>query len=279
MHPTGPPPPLRYMQMKTILVYSAWLTHVAVGRDRRCALHEPASRWLAVRPSRRHAVLVHRVRNQRTAAEVRLRARRDPRLTLSQGIDCRATSPERRTCVELPVERPSEGEEMAKEQVVAPSRQLHARRSADQADGRRPSPRSTWQREAVLRALEELDAFASAQELHRLLRGQGNRVSLTTVYRTIAILERLDLVDVVRDDKGERSYRRRDAPEHQHYLVCRQCGHSVPVPSEAFETWLTAVQQAHGFTEVQHMLDLVGLCRECWTGEQTDSHSSEPRHA
>ncbi|AWN31815.1 transcriptional repressor [Streptomyces sp. NEAU-S7GS2] len=145
--------------------------------------------------------------------------------------------------------------------------------------GRNSSPRITRQQDSVLQALDELDAFASAQELHRLLRRQGNRVSLSTVYRTIAMLERLDLVDVVRDDKGERSYRRRDAAEHQHYLVCRHCSHSVPVPSEAFETWVTAVQQAHGFVEVHHMLDLVGLCPECRSGDRPDGHVSEPRRA
>ncbi|MET9970632.1 transcriptional repressor [Streptomyces sp. NPDC006356] len=101
---------------------------------------------------------------------------------------------------------------MLKEQVAARSRQLHSRRSADRPDGRN-FPRITRQREAVLQALEELDVFASAQELHRFLRGQGNRVGLSTVYRTLAILERLDLVDVVRDGKGEQSYRRRAAAE------------------------------------------------------------------
>ncbi|MFE1775027.1 Fur family transcriptional regulator [Streptomyces sp. NPDC059008] len=168
---------------------------------------------------------------------------------------------------------------MLKEQVADRSRQLHMRQGADRMRSRAPSPRSTRQRDAVLKALDELDAFASAQELHWLLRRQGSRVSLSTVYRTIATLERLDLVDVVRDDKGERSYRRRDAPEHQHYLVCRQCGHSVPVPSEAFETWVTAVQQAHGFVEVQHMLDLVGLCRDCRNADRPDGHAAEPRPA
>lgn len=151
---------------------------------------------------------------------------------------------------------------MLKEQVTARSRQLHARHSADRPDGGN-LPRITRQREAVLKALEELDVFASAQELHQFLRGRGNRVSLSTVYRTLATLERLDLVDAVRDDRGERSYRRRDDTEHQHYLLCRQCGHSVPISSESFETWLATAQQAHGFVEVQHTLDLVGLCRTC----------------
>ncbi|MFE3940255.1 transcriptional repressor, partial [Streptomyces goshikiensis] len=45
--------------------------------------------------------------------------------------------------------------------------------------------RSTRQRAAVAAALDEVDEFRSAQELHDMLKHRGDSVGLTTVYRTL----------------------------------------------------------------------------------------------
>ena len=45
--------------------------------------------------------------------------------------------------------------------------------------------RNTRQRSAVSALLGELEGFHSAQELHAMLRERGERVGLTTVYRTL----------------------------------------------------------------------------------------------
>ncbi|MEV8418198.1 transcriptional repressor, partial [Streptomyces niveus] len=52
--------------------------------------------------------------------------------------------------------------------------------------------RSTRQRAAVAAALDEVDEFRSAQELHDMLKHRGDSVGLTTVYRTLqSLVERL----------------------------------------------------------------------------------------
>ncbi|MFB7511377.1 transcriptional repressor, partial [Streptomyces broussonetiae] len=43
--------------------------------------------------------------------------------------------------------------------------------------------RATRQRAAVAAALNEVDEFRSAQELHDMLKHKGDSVGLTTVYR------------------------------------------------------------------------------------------------
>ena len=45
--------------------------------------------------------------------------------------------------------------------------------------------RNTRQRSAVSALLGEVAGFHSAQELHAMLRDRGERVGLTTVYRTL----------------------------------------------------------------------------------------------
>ena len=48
-----------------------------------------------------------------------------------------------------------------------------------------PAKRNTRQRGAVAALLDRVDGFHSAQDLHAMLREEGDRVGLTTVYRTL----------------------------------------------------------------------------------------------
>lgn len=124
--------------------------------------------------------------------------------------------------------------------------------------------RSTRQRLAVLDALAEVDDFRSAQELHEYLRGKGDAVGLTTVYRTLAALAEADEVDVILREDGESIYRRCSG-SHHHHLVCRECGRTVEVAGPTVETWAAAVGREHGFTDIRHTVELIGLCRDCST--------------
>jgi Fur family ferric uptake transcriptional regulator len=129
--------------------------------------------------------------------------------------------------------------------------------------GRAPDWRPTRQRSAVLGALRECPEFVSARELHAMLAATGGPVGLTTVYRALRALERTGHVDVVRDRAGERLYRLRPADGHRHYLVCRRCGLSRAVAAEAVERWADGVAEATGFAEVEHTVELTGICEGC----------------
>ncbi len=89
--------------------------------------------------------------------------------------------------------------------------------------------RSTRQRAAVAAALDEVDEFRSAQELHDVLKHRGDSVGLTTVYRTLQSLADAGEVDVLRTTEGEAVYRRCSTGDHHHHLVCRLCGKAVEV--------------------------------------------------
>lgn len=122
--------------------------------------------------------------------------------------------------------------------------------------------RQTRQRTAVKAALEGRDEFMSAQQLHDLLRHQGDSVGLTTVYRSLQALADAGEVDLLVTDDGETVYRR-CSPEHHHHLVCRSCGRTVEIAGPAVETWADAIASEHGFTQISHTLELFGLCRDC----------------
>ncbi|WP_242610942.1 Fur family transcriptional regulator [Blastococcus saxobsidens] len=124
--------------------------------------------------------------------------------------------------------------------------------------------RSTRQRSALVALLEELDEFRSAQDLHALLRARGDAVGLATVYRTLQSLVDDGQLDVLRSTDGEAAYRR-CSPSHHHHLVCRSCGRTVEVADPPVERWAARMAAEHGFTDVQHQVEVFGTCAACTT--------------
>ena len=123
-------------------------------------------------------------------------------------------------------------------------------------------PRRTRQRTAVDGILADRDDFRTAQEIHDDLRRLGERVGLTTVYRTLQAMTEAGELDALRTAEGETAYRR-CSTGHHHHLVCRSCGRTVEVTGPAVETWANAVAEQHGFRDVSHDLEIFGTCREC----------------
>jgi len=124
------------------------------------------------------------------------------------------------------------------------------------------STRPTRQRRAVSAALAEIDDFRSAQDIHEVLRSRGDRVGLSTVYRTLQALADGGQVDVLRIDDGEARYRRCSVGHH-HHLVCRRCGRTVEVAGPAVERWAGRVAAEHGFRDISHTLEVFGTCADC----------------
>jgi Fur family transcriptional regulator, ferric uptake regulator len=130
--------------------------------------------------------------------------------------------------------------------------------------GPRPARRSTRQRDAVRAALQTADGFQSAQDLHDVLRHTGADVGLTTVYRHLQALADAGEVDVLRTDSGEAVYRRCASGEHHHHhLVCRGCWRTVEVAGPEVEAWAERVAQEHGFADVTHTFEILGVCPQC----------------
>lgn len=127
---------------------------------------------------------------------------------------------------------------------------------------RTPATRQTWQRAAVRDLMESTEEFRTAQQVHDLLREQGAKVGLATVYRALQSMAEADEVDVLRTPEGEAAYRS-CSKGHHHHVVCRSCGYSIEIHPEALEHWASDIAREHGFTDAGHELEIFGLCRSC----------------
>jgi Fur family transcriptional regulator, ferric uptake regulator len=120
--------------------------------------------------------------------------------------------------------------------------------------------RMTPQRQLVLDAVREL-GHATPEQVCAQVQRTAPAVNITTVYRSLDLLERLGLVRHTHLGHGAPTY---SAHEHEHvHLVCHDCGTVTEVPREVMGGLAARLAEGFGFElDVAHVA-LSGLCRDC----------------
>jgi Fur family transcriptional regulator, ferric uptake regulator len=121
--------------------------------------------------------------------------------------------------------------------------------------------RLTPQRQLVLQAVTEL-GHATPEDVHAWVHDRAEGVNISTVYRTLELLEGIGLVTHAHLSHGAPTYSAADGPQHAH-LVCHSCGTISELEPEHLGTLVESVRQRTGFvTDIGH-LTISGACRRC----------------
>lgn len=118
--------------------------------------------------------------------------------------------------------------------------------------------RSTAPRRAVLNAIEEVEGAFTVEDLLTELPDVGR----ATVFRTIKLLQELELLCRVPLEDGSIRYQLSHGGHH-HHLVCRQCGQFTEFSDLALDARIQEQARSRGFTLQGHAVELYGLCAEC----------------
>jgi Fur family transcriptional regulator, ferric uptake regulator len=120
--------------------------------------------------------------------------------------------------------------------------------------------RMTPQRQLVLDAVRALD-HATPEQICAEVQRSAPAVNLTTIYRTLDLLDRIGLVRHTHLGHGAPTY---SAQEHEHvHLVCHSCGAVTELPTELMDGLAADLAGRSGFAlDVSH-LALSGLCTNC----------------
>lgn len=120
--------------------------------------------------------------------------------------------------------------------------------------------RMTPQRQLVLDAVREL-GHATPEQICAQVQRAAPAVNITTIYRTLDLLEKLALVRHTHLGHGAPSY---SEQEHQHvHLVCHDCGAVTETPSDLMDGLAERLLVTSGFElDVTHVA-LSGRCAEC----------------
>jgi Fur family ferric uptake transcriptional regulator len=121
--------------------------------------------------------------------------------------------------------------------------------------------RLTAQRQLVLEAVHEL-GHATPDQVHAKVSETAAGVNITTIYRTLELLEELGLVTHAHLSHGAPTYHAVAGDQHVH-LVCRQCRSVVEVPSGMLNGLAGDLERERGFlVDVGHVA-LFGVCSQC----------------
>ncbi|MEJ3652265.1 Fur family transcriptional regulator [Actinomycetes bacterium KLBMP 9759] len=122
--------------------------------------------------------------------------------------------------------------------------------------------RMTPQRQLVLDAVREL-GHATPEQICTQVQRSAPAVNITTVYRTLDLLERIGLVRHTHLGHGAPTY---SEQEHQHvHLVCHSCGEVTETPTELMDALAARLRTESGFElDVTHVA-LSGRCDRCRT--------------
>jgi Fur family transcriptional regulator, ferric uptake regulator len=121
--------------------------------------------------------------------------------------------------------------------------------------------RVTPQRQFVLEAVGRLE-HATPEDIYGEVRQTARGVNVSTVYRTLELLEELGLVKHSHIHHGAPTYHLAEHAEHVH-LVCRECERVTQVDQATVLPLVAALEEHQGFlTDVGH-LTVFGLCSDC----------------
>ncbi len=134
--------------------------------------------------------------------------------------------------------------------------------------------RVTPQRQQVLAAVDDL-GHATAEQVCGHVQRSSPTFSLSTVYRTLELLEEIGLVSHAHLDHASPTYH--SATDHTHvHVVCRSCGSVQQVDAAHGQALAGALRDDIGFvTDVAH-LAVHGTCATCADQPKTTIGKREP---
>jgi Fur family transcriptional regulator, ferric uptake regulator len=128
--------------------------------------------------------------------------------------------------------------------------------------------RITTPRRTILDIIAESPRPLTPLQIYDKARESHPSIGLVTIYRTIEKLEELNLIEHIHH-LGECQTVFRSSSEHQHLLICTNCGSSCYFDGLDVEETFKEIGRQHGYEITGHWLQLAGLCEECQQELQT----------
>lgn len=127
--------------------------------------------------------------------------------------------------------------------------------------------RMTHPRRLVLAVLAQADRPLQAEEIRR---SAGLAESdLVTVYRNLEAIRALGFIQRIVLEDGVQLFEAVRAHGHHHHIICRKCHATEPL-NACFGNELESRAQLAGFSEVEHVIEVFGVCSECRDKSGTD---------
>ena len=124
----------------------------------------------------------------------------------------------------------------------------------------------TPQRRAIVDAIILNDGkHLTAEEIYDEVKKICPEIGLATVYRTIQLLEEMNVIYKLDLDDGCARYEmvHKDETHRHHHLVCNKCGKVYEVEDDLLEELEEVIESKYKFSIEDHSVKFFGVCNEC----------------
>lgn len=123
--------------------------------------------------------------------------------------------------------------------------------------------RVTQPRLQVMEIIAASDIPLTPQDIYLRSLEQETPPGIASVYRTLEMLEDLNLIQQIHQPGGCHGYWP-TLEGHKHLLICTDCGHlRVIEGNEEITEYINKVEEKTGYQVAEHWLQLFGLCSGC----------------
>ena len=128
------------------------------------------------------------------------------------------------------------------------------------------SSRLTPQREAVVQVLmSHKTGHLSAEEIYLHTKKIHPEIGLATVYRSLELLEKLNIVYKLEYGDGQSRYEltRPNEEHYHHHLICQKCGAISEFNDDLLGDIEKQIAEQADFLVTDHCLRFFGYCSKC----------------
>ncbi len=118
--------------------------------------------------------------------------------------------------------------------------------------------RMTGQRRTIARVLSEAEDHPDVEEVYHRASAQDPRISLSTVYRTVRLLENAGILERHEFGDGRRARYEPAGHGHHDHLINIKTGEVIEFKNEQIERLQESVARELGFRLIGHRLELFG---------------------
>lgn len=121
----------------------------------------------------------------------------------------------------------------------------------------------TEQRKAILQVLASNQKnLLSVENLFYKAQEVCQKTNMSTIYRNLEILEKLNLIYKIVTDNGLTLYKLICFEEHHHHIICKRCGKTEAIEFCPLNTFIE-ISKDKNYILTDHKLELYGYCSDC----------------
>ena len=121
---------------------------------------------------------------------------------------------------------------------------------------RKEELRYTSQRQAVWDEIKKSEEHRDAEDIYLQLKSNNHNVSRATVYRTIDVLVKNQMVRKMDLGDGRNLFEPRIDDEHHDHMICLDTGKIIEFFDEELEDLQDKIAEKHGYKVVRHVHQL-----------------------